>query len=99
MEKKLNIFGVRPVIELIDSGKEIDTIYLQKDIKTDWALEIREKCKKKDFNLKLVPRYKLNRLTRKNHQGVVGLASSIVFQNFENLLASIILIHYDFKIE
>ena len=28
-------------------------------------------------------------MTRKNHQGVVGLASSIVFQNFENLLASI----------
>ena len=89
MEKKLSIFGVRPVIELIDSGKEIDTIYLQKDIKTDWALEIKRKCKEKDFNLKLVPRYKLNRLTGKNHQGVVGLASSIVFQNFENLLASV----------
>ncbi|MAQ32121.1 MAG: 23S rRNA (guanosine(2251)-2'-O)-methyltransferase RlmB [Flavobacteriales bacterium] len=89
MEKKLSIFGVRPVTELIDSGKEIDTIYLQKDIKTDWALEIKKKCKEKNFNLKLVPRYKLNRLTRKNHQGVVGLASSIVFQNFENLLASV----------
>ena len=87
MDKKLNIYGIRPVTELIDSGKEIDTIYLQKDIKTEWALSIKKKCKNQDINIKIVPKYKLNRLTRKNHQGVIGLASSIIFQNFENLLA------------
>jgi len=89
MDKKLNIYGVRPVTELIDSGKEIDTIYLQKDMKTEWALNIKETCKQRDLNIKLVPKYKLNRLTSKNHQGVIGLASSVIFQNFENLLSSI----------
>ena len=88
MDSKLNIYGIRPVAELIESGKEIDTIYLQKDIKTEWAANIKKKCKEKEINIKIVPKYKLNRLTRKNHQGIIGIASSIIFQNFENLLSS-----------
>ena len=58
-------------------------------MKTEWALNIKETCKQRDLNIKLVPKYKLNRLTSKNHQGVIGLASSVIFQNFENLLSSI----------
>ena len=42
MDSKLNIYGIRPVAELIESGKEIDTIYLQKDIKTEWAANIKK---------------------------------------------------------
>mgnify|MGYP001295522599 CR=1 FL=1 len=87
MDSKLNIYGIRPVTELIESGKEIDTIYLQKDIKTEWAINVKKKCKEREINIKIVPKYKLNRLTKKNHQGIIGIASSIVFQNFENLLS------------
>jgi len=87
MDTKLNIYGIRPVMELIESGKEIDTIYLQNDIKTEWAINIKKKCKEKDINIKIVPKYKLNRLTRKNHQGIIGIASNIIFQNFETLLS------------
>ena len=89
MDKKLHVYGVRPVLELLESKKEIDTIYLQKDIKTDWSLKIKDESKTRNINLKLVPKHKLNRLTRKNHQGVIGLASSIIFQNFENLLSNV----------
>ena len=89
MSKQLNIYGIRPVLELIESGKEIDTIYLQKDIYTDWSNQIKEKTKKYKINLKLVPKYKLNRLTSKNHQGVIALSANVIFQNFENLLESV----------
>ena len=89
MEKQLNIYGIRPVLELLDSEKQIDTIFLQKDIKSNWSLQIKEKSKKKNLNLKIVPKFKLNRLTKKNHQGVVATISNIEFQNFENLLLSI----------
>ena len=88
MKKQLNIYGIRPVLELIESGQEIDTIFLQKDIHTEWSYEIKEKVKKYKLNLKNVPKYKLNRLTQKNHQGVVAITSIINFQNFENLLVS-----------
>ena len=89
MESKLNIYGIRPVLELIESGKEIDTIYLQKDIHTEWSRKIKDSSKRLNINLKIVPKYKLNRLTTKNHQGVIGVASSVIFQNFENLLSMV----------
>ena len=79
MDTKLNIYGIRPVTELIESGKEVDTIYLQKDIKTEWVVNIKKKCKEKNINIKIVPKYKLNRLTKKNHQGIIGVASNITF--------------------
>ena len=47
MDTKLNIYGIRPVTELIESGKEVDTIYLQKDIKTEWVVNIKKKCTKR----------------------------------------------------
>jgi len=88
MKEQLNFYGIRPVMELIESGKEIDTIYLQKDLKSHWSIEIKQKTSQYNINLKLVPKYKLNRLTNKNHQGVIALASHVIFQNFENLLAT-----------
>ena len=84
MAKNLYIYGIRPILELLESKKEIDTIYLQKDIKTEWSLKLKEQSKNRNINLKLVPRHKLNRLTKKNHQGVIGLASHVIFQTFEN---------------
>lgn len=87
MKEQLIFYGIRPTMELIESGKEIDTIYLQKDSNSSWATEIKKKTSQYNINLKLVPKYKLNRLTNKNHQGVVALASHVIFQDFENLLA------------
>ena len=86
IDKELLVYGIRPVLELIESGKEIDTIYLQKDIKAEWINTIRMKVKEYALNIKYVPKYKLNSITRKNHQGIVAITSSIIFQSFENLL-------------
>jgi len=89
MKNNLNIYGIRPVLELIESGKQIDTIYLQKDIISEWSRKVKDTSKKYKINLKIVPKYKLNRLTKKNHQGIIAITSNIVFQNFENLLSSV----------
>jgi len=89
MSKQLKIYGIQPVLELIESGKQIDTIYLQKNMQTTWAERIKELARKYKVNLKIVPKFKLNKFTQKNHQGVIAITSNIVFQNFENLLALI----------
>ncbi|MAQ47250.1 MAG: 23S rRNA (guanosine(2251)-2'-O)-methyltransferase RlmB [Flavobacteriales bacterium] len=86
MGKQLYIYGIRPILELLNSGKEIDTIFLQKDIKSDWCSKIKKHSKEHGIGLKLVPKHKLNRLTRKNHQGVIAITAHIIYQNFENLL-------------
>ena len=89
MNKKLTIYGIRPVLELLESKKEIDTIFLQKDIQKEWSSKIKDTSKHRNINLKLVPKHKLNRLTQKNHQGVIAIASHVIFQNFENLLSQV----------
>ena len=89
MNKKLTIYGIRPVLELLESKKEIDTIFLQKDIQKEWSSKIKDTSKHRNINLKLVPKHKLNRLTQKNHQGIIAIASHVIFQNFENLLSQV----------
>tara|TARA_B100001250_G_C19787360_1_gene784813 strand:- start:903 stop:1640 length:738 start_codon:yes stop_codon:yes gene_type:complete len=89
MDRKLYVYGVRPTLELLESKKEIDTIYLQKDIKTEWVNKIKNESKTRNINLKIVPKHKLNRLTQKNHQGVISIASMVTFQNFDNLLSNV----------
>ena len=62
MDKQLNVYGIRPVLELLSSGKEIDTIFLQKDIKSEWCNQIKKHSIENGIGLKLVPKHKLNRL-------------------------------------
>ena len=80
------IFGLRPIIEAITAGQEIDTLFIQKGLKGDIFLELWELVKKHRVNYKHVPVEKLNRLTRKNHQGVFAFVSPISFHRTENVI-------------
>ena len=71
MEKTKNImrvYGIRPIIELLDSEKEVQKIYIQKNLKNEAILDIEKKAKSRKIEIKYAPIQKLNRLTRKNHQ-------------------------------
>ena len=80
------IFGLRPIIEAITAGQEIDTLFIQKGLKGDIFPELWELVKKHRVNYKHVPVEKLNRLTRKNHQGVFAFVSPISFHRTENVI-------------
>ena len=85
------IFGIRPVMEAIDAGREIERLFIQRDIQNPQARELKRMLADRNIPFTAVPIEKLNRLTRKNHQGVVcftGLisyfkAEAIVPQLFE----------------
>lgn len=85
----LKIYGIRPIIELLKSEKEVQKIYIQKNLKNESIQEIEKKAKKKEIEIKHVPIQKINRLTRKNHQGVFAFCSPISFVIFENYLPNI----------
>lgn len=80
------IFGIRPIIEAINSGKEIDTLFIQKGLKSDNFSELWDLVRLHRLNYKHVPIEKLNRLTRKNHQGVFAFISPILFHRTENII-------------
>lgn len=82
------IFGTRAVIETIKSGKTIERIFLQKDLKNDLSQELHDMLRGEMVTVSKVPVEKLNRLTRKNHQGVVAFVSPIDFVTLHNIVAN-----------
>ena len=81
------LIGTRPVLEAIEAGKEIDTILIQKGLKSQTFQELWPVILKHKTPYKHVPIEKLNRITRKNHQGVIAFTSSVTFSNIEEIVA------------
>lgn len=80
------IFGIRAVIEAINSGKEVDKVLLQKGERGDLFKEAFDLIREHSIPFQYVPVEKLNRITRKNHQGVIAFISPVTFYDIENLL-------------
>lgn len=90
MEKETTIFGIRAVIEAIKSGENIDKIFLQKGLRGELFSELEQLLKKERLNSSYVPIEKLNRLSKKNHQGVIAQIAPIEFHNIDNLVMTVI---------
>ena len=86
IDKSEMIFGVRAVIEAIQAGKEIDKILVKKDIQSDLSKELFTALKGTLIPVQRVPVERINRITRKNHQGVVAFISSVTYQKTEDLV-------------
>ncbi|MCW3084404.1 MAG: rRNA ((2251)-2-O)-methyltransferase RlmB [Bacteroidetes bacterium] len=88
-ENENMIFGIRPVIEALKAGKEIDRLFVQTGLKNELFGEMMGMLKKHNVLYQYVPAEKLNRLTSKNHQGVVGYISSIEYHKIEEVLPAV----------
>ena len=85
-EEKNYIFGIRAIIEAVEAGKTIDKLFIQKGLHKDLFAELWKLVREKRINYKHVPLEKINRLTRKNHQGVFAFISPIDFHNIEDVI-------------
>lgn len=88
-ESNQMVFGIRAVMEAIDSGKEIESLFVQRGLSGPLFAEFKAFVKEYDIAYQLVPIEKLNRVTRKNHQGIIAVISPIVYHNIEELLPTI----------
>ena len=84
------IFGIRAIIEAINSGETLDKVFLQKGLKGDLFSELEQLIRTKSINISYVPVEKLNRLTKKNHQGAVAQISPIAFYDLEHLVTEVL---------
>ncbi len=83
------IFGIHAVLEALKSGKTIDKIQINRELRSEALTEIRQLAKARKIQVQPVPLNKINRITRKNHQGVIALMSPIEFYSIENILPEI----------
>lgn len=84
------IFGVRPVIEAIETGKQIERIYIKKGSDTPLINQIADLAKENKIPMQFVPIEKLNRLTYSNHQGVVAQIPPIDYADINDILPGIL---------
>lgn len=83
------IFGIRAVIEAIESGKELESLFIQRGLNGGLLIELKTLIRERNISYQQVPIEKLNRLTRKNHQGVVAIISPITYQNIEDIIPQV----------
>ncbi len=82
-----NIFGIRAIIEAIESGSTINKIYLQKGLRGELFYKLDKLIKEKKLTTSMVPVEKLNRLSKNsNHQGAVAQISPVEFVDLEILI-------------
>ncbi len=87
--KQQKIYGMRPVIEAIASGQQVERVLLQNGINSSLLNELRAKMKEYDVPFQYVPVEKLNKMTSGNHQGVVATIAAVKYHNFVDLLESV----------
>ena len=80
------IFGIRPVAEAIEAGRQIEKLYIRKGAEGPLMTELKDLCIRHRVRMQEVPVEKLNRLTRGNHQGVVAQISAIEYVGLADIL-------------
>ncbi|HEX9980819.1 MAG TPA: 23S rRNA (guanosine(2251)-2'-O)-methyltransferase RlmB [Flavobacterium sp.] len=90
MEKEQQIFGIRAIIEAIQSGKEIDKVFIQKEASGELMKDLMKVMKRNEINYAYVPIEKLDRLTPGNHQGAVATISPVKFHDLETLVTTVL---------
>ncbi|RLD86975.1 MAG: 23S rRNA (guanosine(2251)-2'-O)-methyltransferase RlmB, partial [Bacteroidetes bacterium] len=82
MDKEIQqemVYGIRPVLEAVDAGKEVEKVLIQKGLRSTTFTELMQILKEHSVPYQFVPVEKLNRITRKNHQGIVAYISPVAF--------------------
>jgi len=83
------VFGIRAIMEAIQSGQEIESLFLQRGLSGPLMQELRQILRDYEVPYQQVPLEKLNRITRKNHQGAIAVISPITYNKIENIVPMI----------
>ena len=86
MEKSDYIYGIRAVMEAIEAGKDIDKIFIAKDLQGELASQLIGLARKMRVITQRVPMERINRITRKNHQGVLAMMSAVTYHCLDHLV-------------
>ncbi|MGD1839821.1 MAG: 23S rRNA (guanosine(2251)-2'-O)-methyltransferase RlmB [Thermonemataceae bacterium] len=82
------VFGTRAIIETIEAGNEIDKILLQKDQgSSETHKALLQLARQYQIPISKVPIFKLNKITRKNHQGAIAFISAIQYASLDHIIS------------
>ncbi len=85
MAKDNFIFGTRAVIEAANSDKQIEKVLITRSKDNELQNELLQVLRKYKILHQFVPFQKINRITKKNHQGVLAFISPVKFYDIEEI--------------
>ena len=83
--KQQVVYGLRPVIEAVASGQQVERVLIQNGLNSSLLGELRSMLKEHDIPAQYVPVEKLNKMTTGNHQGVVAMIAAVKYHSFMEL--------------
>lgn len=86
IDKTQYIYGIHAVLEAIEAGKDIDKILLSKTLNDETARDISERARALGVPVQRVPVQKIDRITRRNHQGVLAMLAAVTYYRVEDLI-------------
>ena len=86
MQQKDFIYGRAPIIDHMRGGGSFEQILLQKGIDRETADTVKALAREKRIPVNIAPIHKLNRVTRKNHQGVIGFTSWVEYVDVDAVI-------------
>lgn len=89
LKKENLIYGIRPLIEAIVAGKDIEKVIIQKGNRGESINELLTLLRKADVPYRLLPSERFEHYKNSNHQGVIGYISEITYQDITQLLPTI----------
>lgn len=89
LEKNDYIYGIRAVIEAADAGKEFDKVLISNTLQSALAPELMTTLKSRGILIQKVPVEKIDRITRRNHQGVLAILSAVSYCSLATLVPTL----------
>ena len=80
------IFGIRAVIEAVEAGKDVDRVLVKRELQGELFRELQDVLVMHEIPIQKVPLERINRITMKNHQGVVAFMSAVTYQKIEDIV-------------
>jgi len=86
MDKADFIYGTRAVIEAVRNGRAIEKVMIKKGLDNALFAELFQLIQANGIPFQYVPIEKINRITRKNHQGILAFLPAVDFSNIETVI-------------
>ena len=89
IDKSQVVFVIRAVIEAIESGKQVDKVLMKKDLGGELARELLSVTREYNVPVQRVPVERINKVTRKNHQGVIAFMAAVDYYHVDDIVPAL----------
>lgn len=89
IDKSQVVFGIRAVIEAIESGKQVDKVLMKKNLGGELARELLSVTREYNVPVQRVPVERINKVTRKNHQGVIAFMAAVDYYHVDDIVPAL----------